>query len=106
MRKLTAQEIRESLAALPGWTRRGRSIRRTREFKDFPGAVRFVNAVARVAEKAWHHPDIDIRWNQVTLVLTTHDAGGLTAKDFDLAQRFDQLAKPAPSRRAQAKRSS
>ena len=67
-------------------------IRRTYRFKDFPAAMRFVNAVARRAEKAWHHPDIDIRWNQVTLVLTTHDAGGLTDKDFDLAAKCDRLA--------------
>lgn len=106
MRKLTAAQIREHLKRVPEWTHRARSIRRTREFKDFPAALRFVNAVARLAEKAWHHPDIDIRWNRVTLVLTTHDAGGLTPKDFDLAQRFDRLALPKPPRRRQAKRSS
>jgi 4a-hydroxytetrahydrobiopterin dehydratase len=50
-----------------------------------------VNAVARLAEKAWHHPDIDIRWNKVTLTLTTHDAGGLTKKDFALAKKFDRF---------------
>lgn len=106
MQKLTAAEIRERLGSVPAWTRRTRSIRRNCEFKDFPAALRFVNAVARVAEKAYHHPDIDIRWNQVTLVLTTHDAGGLTAKDFNLAQRFDRLAASKPRRRRQAKRSS
>ena len=57
-----------------------------------PAAIRFVNAVARIAERAWHHPDIDIAWNKVTLTLTTHDAGGLTAKDFELARQFDQKA--------------
>jgi 4a-hydroxytetrahydrobiopterin dehydratase len=62
------------------------------EFKDFPAAVKFVDAVAGLAEQAWHHPDIDIRWNKVTLTLTTHDAGGLTQKDFDLARHFDQLS--------------
>jgi len=51
-----------------------------------------VNAVAALAEQAWHHPDIDIRWNKVTLTLTTHDAGGLTQKDFDLARQLDQLS--------------
>ena len=56
-----------------------------------PAAVRFVNQVAKLAEAAWHHPDIDIRWNKVTLTLTTHDAGGLTRKDFVLARKFDRL---------------
>jgi len=76
---------------MPKWRRRGVVIARTYEFKDFPAAIRFVNAVARLAEKAGHHPDIDIRWNQVTLTLTTHDEGGLTEKDFDLAKKFDRL---------------
>ncbi len=92
MVKLNATQIRNALAALPGWKRRGNSITCTHQFKDFPAAIRFVNAVARLAEKAWHHPDIEIRWNKVTLTLTTHDAGGLTEKDFELADRFDGLA--------------
>ena len=54
--------------------------------------MKFVNVVAKLAEKAGHHPDIDIRWNRVTLGLTTHDEGGLTAKDFTLATRFDRAA--------------
>ena len=54
-------------------------------------AMKFVNAVADIAEKSQHHPDIDIRWNKVTLALSTHDAGGLTKKDFDLATQFDRL---------------
>ena len=61
------------------------------QFKDFVAAIKFVNAVAKLAEKAWHHPDIDVRWNQVTLTLTTHSEGGLTSKDFKLARRFDRL---------------
>ena len=77
---------------MPEWRRKGSSIARTFEFDDFVTAIKFVNAVARAAEKANHHPDIDIRWNKVTLVLTTHDAGGLTAKDFALAARFNELA--------------
>jgi len=55
--------------------------------------MRFVNAAARLAEKAWHHPDIDIRWNKVTLTLTTHSGGGLTEKDFALAKKFEAAAK-------------
>ena len=74
------------------WRRKAQVIQRIYQFKDFPAAIKFVNAVARAAEKAWHHPDIDIRWNKVTLALTTHDAGGLTEKDFRLAAKFDSLA--------------
>jgi 4a-hydroxytetrahydrobiopterin dehydratase len=91
MSKLNASEIKSALAAVPEWNRKSATIARTFQFKDFPAAVRFVNAVAEIAEQAWHHPDIDIRWNKVTLTLTTHDAGGLTEKDFALAQRFDRL---------------
>jgi 4a-hydroxytetrahydrobiopterin dehydratase len=92
MPKLEDASIATALAAVPQWQRQGDLISRTFQFKDFPAAVKFVNAVAVAAEQAWHHPDIDIRWNKVTLTLTTHDAGGLTQKDFDLAQQFDQLS--------------
>ena len=91
MAKLNAAQIKSALATVPDWNKRGKTITRTFVFKDFPAAIKFVNAVAKLAEKAWHHPDIDIRWNKVTLVLTTHDAGGLTEKDFALARKFDQL---------------
>ena len=91
MKKLTAPQIKSALKRTPGWNKNGKVISRTFAFKDFPAAIRFVNAVARLAEAAWHHPDIDIRWNKVTLVLTTHDAGGLTRKDFALAKKFSRL---------------
>lgn len=90
MARLDPGEIRSALAQAPHWTRRGKTIRRTFEFKDFVAAMKFVNKVARLAEKAWHHPDIDIRWNKVTLVLSTHSEGGLTAKDFELAAKIDR----------------
>ena len=90
MNKLSAAQIKTALAAIPDWKKQRNSITRTFQFKDFPAAVKFVNAVARLAETAWHHPDIDIRWNKVTLTLTTHDAGGLTQKDFTLAKQFDR----------------
>ena len=77
---------------VPLWTRKGATLVRVYKFKDFPEALRFVNAAGRLAEKAWHHPDIDIRWNRVKLLLTTHDEGGLTAKDFALAEKLDRLA--------------
>lgn len=77
------------MARVPEWKRAGTGITRTYVFKDFPAAIRFVNKIAGLAESAWHHPDIDIRWNKVTLRLTTHDQGGLTGKDFKLARQFD-----------------
>ena len=81
MKKLSALEIKTALAGVPDWTRRGLTIARTYQFKDFPAAIKFVNAVAKLAEQTWHHPDIDVRWNQVTLALTTHDAGEGQAQD-------------------------
>lgn len=92
---LSPKQRSEAQRRVPDWKRQARLIRRTFEFEDFPAAVRFVDAIAKLAEKAWHHPDIDIRWNKVTLALTTHDAGGLTAKDFALAEKFDALGKKA-----------
>ena len=89
--KLTAAQIKTTLAAMPDWQKRDKTITRTFVFKDFPAAIKFVNAVAKLAEKAWHHPDIDIRWNKVTLTLTTHDAGGLTKRDFSLAKKFNSI---------------
>jgi len=91
MEKLKTAQIRKALGSVKSWKKKGATITRTYEFKDFPAALRFVNAAGRLAEKAWHHPDIDIRWNKVTLTLSTHDAGGLTEKDFALAKQFDRL---------------
>jgi 4a-hydroxytetrahydrobiopterin dehydratase len=89
--KLDDAQIQTALAALPNWEKRGDVILRMFQFKDFPAAVKFVNAVAESVGEAQHHPDVDIRWNKVTLALTTHDAGGLTEKDFALARQFDSL---------------
>ena len=91
MKKLDSAQIKAALGKLPDWKRRGAAITRTFVFKDFPAALRFVNAVAGLAEAAWHHPDIGVRWNKVALTLTTHDAGGLTRKDFALAKKFNRL---------------
>jgi 4a-hydroxytetrahydrobiopterin dehydratase len=90
--KMDPARIVLALTALPLWKRDGEVISRRFAFKDFPAAMAFVNAVANLAEQAQHHPDIDVRWNQVTLALTTHDAGGLTEKDFALARECDGLA--------------
>lgn len=91
MPKLTLPLIKAALVTLPEWKKTGSTISRTFGFKDFPSAIQFVNKVAVLAEKEWHHPDVDIRWNKVTLTLTTHDQGGLTKKDFALAKKFNRL---------------
>ena len=89
---MTAEQIKAALPKVKHWKKKGASITRTCQFKNFVEAMRFVNKVARAAEKAQHHPDIDIRWNKVSLVLATHSEGGLTHKDFDLAKKIDLLA--------------
>jgi len=89
---LEVPAIRDQKRTIPSWSLQDRLIHRTYEFSDFVAAMAFVNAVASLAEDAQHHPDIDIRWNKVTLALTTHDEGGLTARDFDLARRADAVA--------------
>jgi len=90
MKTLTSRQAARQLGRVPLWSRRASTIRRRYEFPGFPAAVRFVDRVARLAEAANHHPDIDIRWNKVTLALTTHDSGGLTGKDFSLARQCDR----------------
>ncbi len=92
MRMLPAAEITARLAALPAWSLEAGTLARTFVFKDFVAALGFVNRVGNAAEHAAHHPDIDIRYNRVRLALSTHDAGGLTAKDFTLAAQIDKLA--------------
>jgi 4a-hydroxytetrahydrobiopterin dehydratase len=90
--KLSEAQVVLALTSLPEWTRTGDVIARTFAFKDFLAAMEFTNAVASLAEQAQHHPDIDVRWNKVTLALTTHSAGGLTEKDFALARQCDALS--------------
>jgi len=86
MSRLDEAAIAQALRQAPGWERTGGEITRTYHFKDFREALAFVNRVGDLAERAGHHPDIDIRYNAVKLTLSTHDAGGLTSKDFDLAR--------------------
>lgn len=88
--KLTEDEITTALAGLPDWTREGEAIVRTVKHPGFGAALGWVVRVGFLADKAGHHPDIDIRYNRVTLTLSTHDQGGLTAADFDLAGRIDK----------------
>ena len=91
MTTLTPAQVETALRAVPHWSQQGQAIARTFQFKDFAAAIAFVNKVATLAEEAWHHPDIDVRYKTVTLTLTTHDAGGLTARDFSLAASIDAL---------------
>lgn len=91
MAKLSASEIAQSLGQIRDWTQQGSAIQKTYKYKDFAEAMKFVNAVADVAEGMQHHPDIDIRWNKVTLSLSTHSEGGLTANDFELAKKIDRI---------------
>ncbi len=89
MPALSADQANARLASVPEWEIVNGELVRTFQFKDFRAALGFVNRVGELAEQAGHHPDIDIRYNKVRLALVTHDAGGLTAKDFDLAARSD-----------------
>jgi 4a-hydroxytetrahydrobiopterin dehydratase len=90
--KLSDQEIATRLDALLEWSQPGEEIQRTFRFKDFVAAMHFVEQVADRAERVQHHPDILIRYSRVTLSLSTHDAGGITDKDFDFAQAAERLA--------------
>jgi 4a-hydroxytetrahydrobiopterin dehydratase len=81
--------IQRELGGLAGWSRRADVLTRTYQFRNFDGSMDFVNRVAELAEKANHHPDIDIRYSKVTLTLSTHDAGGITQNDIDLAKAID-----------------
>jgi len=92
MNVLSADEAQSRLTHLPGWQIESGELVRTFQFKDFVASLAFVNRVGEAAEAAGHHPDIDIRYNRVRLALVTHSAGGLTAKDFDLAAQAGKLA--------------
>ena len=91
MAKLTLEQIEAAVKSVSAWKQQDDFITRTFAHQDFLEAMAFVNRVAPVAEAAGHHPDIDIRWNKVTLTLSTHSEGGLTQKDFDLARQIDAL---------------
>lgn len=91
LKPLTETEISQRLQALPKWTREGKTIKYTHEFKDFVQAVSFVNCLISPSETTGHHPDIAIAYNRVTISITTHDAGGLTKKDFELAETISKL---------------
>lgn len=87
---LDDEEIEQRLDELGDWEREGDEISKVFEFDDFAGSIKFVNAVAKMADRYDHHPDIDIRYAKVRLTLSTHSEGGLTALDFDLAGDIEQ----------------
>jgi 4a-hydroxytetrahydrobiopterin dehydratase len=88
---LSDQDIQTKLAQLPEWSRDGKAIKTELTFKNFVAAIDFVNKLVAPAENAGHHPDISISYNRVSIELSTHDAGGLTEKDFAMADTINQL---------------
>jgi len=95
MARLSDEEIEQRLGDLRGWERAGEAIERTFQLDDFKGSVDFVNALTPEAEEMNHHPDLAISWNKVTVTITSHSEGGLTANDFELARRIATLAPAA-----------
>lgn len=91
MKTLPDAQITDALAALSGWARAGDEIVKTFDLGTFPAAIAFVVRVGFLAERADHHPDLDVRWKNVRVALTSHDAGGLTERDFDLARAIESL---------------
>jgi 4a-hydroxytetrahydrobiopterin dehydratase len=91
MSPLGDAQVAAELAQTPGWKRAGKAIERTYRFPDFKAAMVFVNWVAALAERANHHPDMTIRYNEVTVTVWTHSDGGVTPKDFALARGIDAL---------------
>lgn len=99
MKKMSEAQIQGALKDLPDWSEVSGAIQRTFQFANFLESMAFVNRVAQAAEADQHHPDILIRYNKVTLTLSTHDAAGITKKDFVLAKKCDGFA-PKPSQGA------
>jgi 4a-hydroxytetrahydrobiopterin dehydratase len=92
MAVLTDAEIQQELTSLNGWQHNGEAIQRVFRFPDFKVAMQFVNKVAEAAEQANHHPDIDIRYNTITMALVSHDAGGVTNRDVRMAGTINKIA--------------
>jgi 4a-hydroxytetrahydrobiopterin dehydratase len=90
--KLSDLEIRRAMGDLPGWLRKGDAMTKTYSFARFADGIRFVQQIADVADGMDHHPDIDIRYTKVTFSLSSHDAGGITQRDLDLAKKIEETA--------------
>jgi 4a-hydroxytetrahydrobiopterin dehydratase len=91
MPALHSKQVKLHLQAVPHWSKRAQTIVRTYKFDGFLKGIDFVSQIAKKAQKMNHHPDIDIRFDQITLTLTTHDEGGITEKDFLLAKQCDEI---------------
>jgi len=89
---LDEAEVERKLSAVSGWERAGEAIRKDFKRDDFVGSVRFVASLVEPAEAMNHHPDVSVSWDTVTVTISTHSEGGLTAADFDLAAKIDALA--------------
>jgi 4a-hydroxytetrahydrobiopterin dehydratase len=94
MAPLSDAEIRSALSELPGWTHFGNALHKDFRFRGFRAAIAFINRVAEQAIAAAHHPDIESHFDRVILSLTTHDEGGVTNKDIDLARAIERVAEP------------
>jgi 4a-hydroxytetrahydrobiopterin dehydratase len=92
MALLSDAEIADKLASLPGWERHGGAISKGFRCGDFVGSVRFVESLVEPAEAMGHHPDLELSWDTVTVTISTHSEGGLTAADFELAEKVDALS--------------
>lgn len=90
--KLSDLEIRRALGGLPGWTRKGEALSKTYTFARFGDGIQFISRIATIADEMDHHPDIDVRYTDVTFALSTHSAGGITQKDLDLAGKIEAAA--------------
>lgn len=90
--KLSDLEIRRALGTLPGWSRKGDALSKTYSFARFADGIRFVQQIAELADAMNHHPDIDVRYTNVGFSLSSHDAGGITQRDLDLAKQIEQAA--------------
>src|SRR5262245_22971751 len=90
-------QIAEKLRALPGWYFEDGWIRRVYKTDGWPTTLMLVNAIGYCAEAAYHHPDLTVTWGRITVKLSTHSAGGITDKDFELARRFEEVALWRPS---------
>lgn len=90
--KLSDSQIQQQLIRLPDWTQQNQQLQRTFILKNFVEAIAFVNQLVEPSEQLQHHPDLLINYNRVTVTLSTHDAGGITQKDFDLANIISQIA--------------
>jgi 4a-hydroxytetrahydrobiopterin dehydratase len=90
--KLSDLEIQRAIGSLPGWARRGDALVKTFTFRKFPEGIDFVQKIAKAADKADHHPDIDIRYTKITFSLSTHDSGGITDADLTLASTIEGIA--------------